>query len=417
LRAVIRLNKVSKKFTLHQQRSRSFQEALLNVMPGRRNARSGQEFWALQNVSFEVAAGEAVGLVGPNGVGKSTVLKLVAGIIEPTSGEVEVHGRVGALLELGAGFHPDLTGRENIYLNASVLGLSRSEIHRRLNTIVDFAELERFIDVPVKHYSSGMYVRLGFAVAVHTDPEILLIDEVLSVGDAVFQRKCLDKVVELKRAGRVIVFVSHDMHSVQKLCQRLVWFDQGGVRAIGDTDKVIADYMGEVAAQAQAELDHRNAYTLAPNDNDRLKISEVVLLDDRGTPSWTFESGADICIRIRYVAPVSIAHPVFSILIHRSDGLYVSTTNTYSVDPLDFGPIEGTGELSVNIKNFNLYEGDYLLSVGAYEEPNPPFWPNPSEFLDKKYAFRIHSDKGSHGVFALSAVWEHHPAKEGDSFE
>ncbi|MGB9890866.1 MAG: ABC transporter ATP-binding protein, partial [Anaerolineae bacterium] len=178
----IQFSNVSKKFTLHHERARSFQELAVGLV--RRNNRSREEFWALRDVSFTVDHGETVGIIGPNGAGKSTVLKLISRIIEPTSGRIEVRGRIGALLELGAGFHPDLTGRENIYLNGSILGLSRAEIRRRLDDIIAFAELERFIDVPVKHYSSGMYVRLGFSVAVHTDPEILLVDEVLAVGDA-----------------------------------------------------------------------------------------------------------------------------------------------------------------------------------------------------------------------------------------
>jgi len=179
----IRFDGVSKRFILHRERARSFQELALNLLRGRGNGRS-EEFWALQDVSLGIAPGETVGLIGPNGAGKSTILKLISRIIEPTSGWIEVNGRVGALLELGAGFHPDLTGRENIYLNGAILGLSRAEIRRKLDEIIAFAELERFIDVPVKHYSSGMYVRLGFSIAVHTEPEILLVDEVLAVGDA-----------------------------------------------------------------------------------------------------------------------------------------------------------------------------------------------------------------------------------------
>ncbi|HDQ71339.1 MAG TPA: ABC transporter ATP-binding protein, partial [Chloroflexi bacterium] len=198
---VITFDHVSKKFSLHLERARSFQElavALLRRGDGASLFEEREEFWALKDVSFSVQRGESVGIIGPNGAGKSTTLKLLTRIIEPTSGQVEIRGRVGALLELGAGFHPDLTGRENVYLNGSILGLSRAEIDRKMDDIVGFAELERFIDMPVKHYSSGMYVRLGFSVAVHTEPEILLIDEVLAVGDQNFQRKCMDHIYEMK---------------------------------------------------------------------------------------------------------------------------------------------------------------------------------------------------------------------------
>jgi ABC-type polysaccharide/polyol phosphate transport system ATPase subunit len=225
----IQFDHVSKKFILHRERPRSLQELAVNLF--RRNNNSHEEFWALQDVSFTVEQGETLGLIGPNGAGKSTALKLISRIIEPTSGQIEVNGQVGALLELGAGFHPDLTGRENIYLNGSILGLSRAQIRRKLDAIIAFAELERFIDVPVKHYSSGMYVRLGFSVAVHTDPEVLLVDEVLAVGDQNFQHKCLERIMEMQRQGITICFVSHGLGEVRRLCSRAVWLDDGMVQA------------------------------------------------------------------------------------------------------------------------------------------------------------------------------------------
>ena len=220
----ITIDHVSKEFLLEQAAPRSFQELVVDVFKHRERPRA-ERFLALDDVSLEIKYGETVGLIGPNGAGKSTLLKMVAGIIKPTVGEVEVNGRVGALLELGAGFHPDLTGRENIYLNGSILGLSRAEIRDKIDKIIAFAELERFIDAPVRHYSSGMYVRLGFSVAVHTEPEILLVDEVLAVGDAAFQRKCMDKIDEMRGAGVTILFVSHSAELVRKICKRAVWLD------------------------------------------------------------------------------------------------------------------------------------------------------------------------------------------------
>lgn len=408
MNTAIRFEDVSKRFALHQQRSRSFQEALIRLAPWRRtNQNASEEFWALRHVSFEIETGETVGLIGPNGVGKSTALKLVSRILEPTSGHIEVHGRVGALLELGAGFHPDLTGRENVYLNASMMGLSRQEVDRRFDEIVAFSELEPFIDVPVKHYSSGMYVRLGFAVAVHTDPEILLVDEVLAVGDAAFQRKCMDKILALKREGRVIVLVSHDMDLVQSLCHRLIWFEGGSVRAIGETNHVIVEYMREVAGAAATELSRKNRKILEEGGEKKLRITEVFLLNTEDEQTWSFDSGENVRVCIRYEAIGVIERPVFSILIHRSDGLYVTTTNTYNIDPFEFGPIQGNGELTVDIATLMLYEGNYLLSVGAYYQPDPPYWANPADFLDKEYTFHVHSAKGRHGIWVLPATWQH----------
>lgn len=208
--------------------------------------------WALRDVSFEVQPGEVVGLIGRNGVGKSTLLKLLARITEPTQGEVDLFGRTAALLEVGTGFHAELTGRENIYLSGAILGLRRAEVQRRFDEIVAFAELERFLDMPVKRYSSGMYVRLGFAVAAHLDPEILLVDEVLAVGDLAFQRKCLGRMGDVAQSGRTVLFVSHQMTSIRRLCTRTLWLDNGRVRAVGATGEVVARYESESLAPAAA---------------------------------------------------------------------------------------------------------------------------------------------------------------------
>ncbi|MBN1487947.1 MAG: ABC transporter ATP-binding protein, partial [Anaerolineae bacterium] len=219
----VEFDHVSKRFILEKSRSQSFQEVMVNLF--KRERRESQAFWALNDVTFSLEKGKTVGFIGANGAGKSTALKMISSIIEPTSGEVRSYGRVGALLELGAGFHPDLTGRENIFLNGAILGLSRDEIRGKVDDIISFAELERFIDVPVKHYSSGMYVRLGFSVAIHTKPEILLVDEVLSVGDANFQHKCMEQIAQLRNSGVTIVLVSHSLETIQSFCEHVIWFD------------------------------------------------------------------------------------------------------------------------------------------------------------------------------------------------
>ncbi len=239
--AAVVLDKVSKRFILHHQKPRSFQEALVNLFHRRNGTK--EEFWALRDVSFEVLEGESLGIIGRNGSGKSTILKLITRILEPTAGRISVSGRVSALIELGAGFHPDLTGRENIYLNGSILGLSRKEMNRKFDEIVAFSELERFLDTPVRHYSSGMYARLGFSVAINVDPDILIIDEVLAVGDEAFQRKCLDKIEGFRRQGRTVILVTHDLSAVSRLCDRAIWLAEGRIVGEDAPSSVIPAYM------------------------------------------------------------------------------------------------------------------------------------------------------------------------------
>ncbi|MGD9048430.1 MAG: ABC transporter ATP-binding protein, partial [Anaerolineae bacterium] len=238
----ILVERVSKRFTLRHDRPRSFQELFLNLLHFRRTS-SKEELWVLRDVSFEIEPGEMVGIVGENGAGKSTLLKLISRIINPTSGQIELEGRVAALLELGAGFHPDLTGRENVFLNGSILGFSKSEMIRIFDDIVGFSELERFVDVPIKHYSSGMRMRLGFSVAIHLQPNILLVDEVLAVGDQAFQHRCLDRINEMKQQGITIILVTHNLKEVQRMCDRAIWLDDGQIRVQGDVLDVIDRYV------------------------------------------------------------------------------------------------------------------------------------------------------------------------------
>ncbi len=237
----IDLQQVSKRFILHPHRPFLMTEVAKRLF-SRRVRREGNEFWALKDVSFAVPKGRAVGLIGGNGAGKSTLLSLIIGSSRPTSGSVRIQGRIGALLELGAGFHPDLTGRENIVLNASLLGLSRNEIRGKMDAIIDFTELGRFIDVPIRNYSSGMHVRLGFSAAIHIEPEILIVDEALSVGDASFQQKCTERIQQIKSDGVTFLVVSHNMETVQTLCDELVWLDHGTVKMKGPTEEVSRAY-------------------------------------------------------------------------------------------------------------------------------------------------------------------------------
>ena len=247
--SAIHFDQVSKEFTLRLERPRSFQELFLKAIRFQRSR--PEKYWALREVSFDVGRGEMVGIVGDNGAGKSTLLKLISRIIEPTSGHIKVSGRVSALLELGAGFHPDLTGRENIYLNGSILGFNKEKMGQIFDDILDFSELGRFIDMPVKHYSSGMYMRLGFSIAIHVEPEILLVDEVLAVGDQAFQLRCLDKISEMKRQGVTIILVTHSLKQVREMCDRSIWLDGGKVEASGPVEHVLEQYLTQVLTEDQ----------------------------------------------------------------------------------------------------------------------------------------------------------------------
>ncbi len=408
----IQFDSVSKKFILHRERARSFQELALSLF--QRNHSSREEFWALRDVSFTVKQGETVGIIGPNGAGKSTALKLISRIIEPTSGRIEVSGRVGALLELGAGFHPDLTGLENIYLNGSILGLSRAEIRRKLDEIISFAELERFIDVPVKHYSSGMYVRLGFSVAVHTDPEVLLVDEVLAVGDQSFQAKCLDKIVDLRRRGVTILLVSHSVETVRNLCSEAVWLDHGLLRGWGPADRVTRDYVRHIAYTDSAKLERQSPTAVDERrwGSGEVEIVDVQLLDARGRERNVFATGEKVTIKMRYHAHQRVDHPVFGIGIHRNDGLLISGPNTQTADfPIDH--VEGDGEVCYEIEHLPLLGGTYQISVAVCER----YFLRPYDHHDRLYTLRVQPGavKETLGLVLIPAWWQH--ASDGASHE
>jgi lipopolysaccharide transport system ATP-binding protein len=401
---------VSKYFTLRHERPRSFQEMalqLLHLKPPRR----GEKYWILQDVSFAVKHGEILGLIGPNGAGKSSILKLISRIIKPTSGRIGVHGRLSALLELGAGFHPDLTGRENVFLNASILGIPRQTIKERFDDIVGFAELERFIDVPVRHYSSGMYMRLGFSVAVYTDPEILLVDEVLAVGDQAFQGRCLDKIQELVRAGVSILFVSHDMKTVRSLCDRVIWLDAGHIRAEGNPEDVVNAYVGGLT---EAELAEVTACRGRLSDGRRfgsreVQITEISLLDDQGNERYVFESGESLTIRIAYRCQKPVKRPVFGLAIFRTDGWHINGPNTrFSDYPID--EIRGSGYVDYRIDVLPLLGGAYQLAVSIYDyELQRPY-----DHYEQCLTFVVKNQrvKEEFGCVYFPASWEHQPSTE-----
>jgi len=404
---VIYLEQVSKKFILHRERPRSFQELAVSLF--RRNGGSREEFWALQGVSFTVERGEMVGLIGPNGAGKSTVLKLISRIIGPTSGQIKVNGRVGALLELGVGFHPDLTGRENIYLNGSILGLSRAELQRRLDAIIAFAELEHFIDVPVRHYSSGMYVRLGFSVAVHADPEILLVDEVLAVGDQVFQQKCLKRIGELKQNGVTIIFVSHSLGDVVHLCDRAIWLKNGEIRADGAATMIVDQYLAfsnayfyrqQLADQPglgkKEESNHWGTF--------EAEITKVELLDADGTTPPFFKTGDFFRLRIHYQTHTRLDTPAFGLAFYRKDGLHVNGPNSVQ-DGYEIPYVDGNGCVDYTIEHLPLNYGHYELTVAIYDRNSTVAY----DHHHRMYPFVVRSPTFWHeeGIVHIPATWRH----------
>ncbi|TAK34031.1 MAG: ABC transporter ATP-binding protein [Chloroflexota bacterium] len=286
---VIQLDRISKRFIIEHDKPRSFQEMMVTAF--RRNT-TREEYWALHDVSLSIEQGQTVGIVGVNGSGKSTILKLIARIIHPTSGQVRINGRTAALLELGAGFHPDLSGRENILLNGLLLGMSRREIRERLDQIVAFAELERFIDSPLRHYSSGMYMRLAFSVAIHVDPDILLIDEILAVGDEDFQQKCFGRIHKLQNAGKTVLVVSHSTTTLRKLCHSLVLLNDGNIAAQGDPTTVIHAYHELLRAHDPA-FHPTEAPAPSPDQGAPDSVSEPVGTDTREEPPLISESRAN----------------------------------------------------------------------------------------------------------------------------
>ena len=283
--------------------------------------------WALKNISFEIKVGEVVGLIGRNGAGKSTLLKVLSRISSPTSGRVTVNGRVASLLEVGTGFHEELTGRENVYLNGSILGMAKKEVEAKFDAIVDFAGVERFIDTPIKRYSTGMRLRLGFAVAAHLDPEVLLVDEVLAVGDAGFQKKCLNTMEDLRSGGRTVIFVSHNMAAVENLCTRCIWIDGGSVREDGDPRTVIQSYMATFADVQQGTSD---LSTITPRQgNGEARYIGIELLNKERLSQPVTRSGDSLVVRLHYDANKVLPHPSFGFRLYSEMGTLITETSTW----------------------------------------------------------------------------------------
>jgi ABC-type polysaccharide/polyol phosphate transport system ATPase subunit len=340
----------------------------------RRGVVTQDAFWALKNVNISIPAGETYGIIGPNGSGKSTLLKLITGILKPTSGSISVNGRISALIELGAGFHPEFTGRENVYLNGVMLGMRRPEIDAKFDEIVRFAELEGFIDQPVKTYSSGMYMRLGFSVAVAVEPDVLLVDEILAVGDESFQHKCLRRIKALKSEGTTLLFVSHDLSAVRDLCDSVLWLQEGSVRGSGEASEVIEKYLESVREMEARTLLKENGqvWQNASSNRERwgtgeAEITRVRLLGAGSEERYVFESGEDVEIVVDFIVRKELSDPVIGIGIFTEDGYCVFGTNT-EIDDVKIGPLDVAGAVKILLKDIRLMSGAYVLDVAIRSE-------------------------------------------------
>ena len=379
---VIRVVDVSKRFTLHKEES--LKERVANF---RRSREHRQDFWALRNVDLEVGSASTLGLIGANGSGKSTLLKLIGGILTPTSGYVERRGRLAALLELGAGFHPELTGRENVYLNASILGLSRAQTERYFDDIVDFSGIEPFIDTQVKFYSSGMYVRLAFAVAVHVDPEILLVDEVLAVGDEPFQRKCLDRIKQFQSDGRTIVLVTHSLDQVRQLCDRVVLLDGGRVAVDGTPADAVRHFRDANAAQETLEQESHEHF---------MRIENVRVVDDRGRPVSMIESGSPLTVDYDVVAEQPVDDWAAGIALTDGTGLVLHGTNTV-LQGMELAPVTGRRTVRFAFDMLPLVEGQYWVTAAVHPAVGPDY-----HRVERGASFQVSSRSLDAGVVALS---------------
>lgn len=374
----VEIRNVSKMFKLYHENVRSLKEKVLFF-----RRRGYEEFWALKDVSIDVDEGETLGIIGANGSGKSTLLKCITRILYPTRGKVVTNGSIAALLELGAGFQPDLTGRENVYLNASILGFSRREVDKRFDEIVAFAELERFIDNHVRNYSSGMYIRLGFAVAINVDPDILIIDEVLAVGDEAFQRKCIERIQDIQESGKTIIFVTHNVDLTREICSRVVMLDRGEIVKQGKPREVVNHYHQVMETVEEG----------SERGDRRIEVASVSLLDGEERPVSVFETGQTLRIRVNYRANVPVEDPVFGFSIDDYRGFTAYGTNT-RLKGLDLGTVTGEGYVQFDLTSLPMLEGRYLVSVAIHSRDEETVY----HWLDRHVPFEVKSDLGDVGL-------------------
>ncbi len=362
-----------------------------------------------QNLSLEIPQGISLGVIGRNGSGKSTLLKVMTGIYKPDTGSVHLNGRVSSLIELGAGFHPEFTGRENVFINGTILGLTRKEIEQRYDRIVRFAELESFMNVPVRTYSSGMYVRLGFSVAVNVDPDILLVDEVLAVGDESFSRKCLDRMTNFKKAGKTIILVTHDLPTVERFCDQALWLDSGCIQALGDPRQVIDAYRQEVARRDENRYQEEQPAASCGGvervlskdrwGNGDIEINKARLLDAQGQERHFFHDGEDLLVEMTY----QVHHPnpdvVFGVAVFDSKGTCCYGTNT-DLDDLVLPPLPENGRIGIRLEQVHLIEGNYSIDVAVHARDGHNY-----DYRSGCLSFAVRSNKKDAGIYRIPHRW------------
>lgn len=410
---VILLENLSKRFEAVSEAPRSLLESLTSRLPNHQIVpyrRSRQPLWVVKDVNLAVQPGECLGILGQNGSGKSTLLKLITRIIKPTSGRIMVRGRVSALLELGTGFHPDLTGRENIFLNASILGLDRQRIETHFDSVVAFSELEEFIDTPVKFYSSGMFMRLGFSIAVHVEPSILIIDEILAVGDQAFQEKCINHIYEMKNRGTTIVLVSHSLDMMRKLCTRLIWMEKGEMRAVGAPETLIQQYLNFLHERGYQPAVSSTQKEFQRLGTQEIEITQVRLLDEQDEEQAAFMTGRPLTVEIHYMAHKPVDNPEFGLAFYRQDGVQINGPNTQFAG-LSIERVAGPGVVRYCIPHLPLLAAQYVISVAVHNSRYALTY----DHHDKAYEFQVSG--GSREIFGMveiPATWSWTPQEKPD---
>lgn len=406
----IEVKNVRKKFRVYYDKGNQLKERLLF-----RKRNRYEDRWVLNGISFNIKKGEAVGLIGHNGCGKSTTLKLLTRIMYPNEGTIELKGRVSSLIELGAGFHPDMSGRENIYTNASIFGLSKKEIDERMDDIVEFSEMEQFLDNPVRTYSSGMYMRLAFSVAINVNADILLIDEILAVGDINFQSKCFNKLKEIKAQGTTIVIVSHSLGQIEQICDRTIWLDAGKIKADGKPRNVHPEYM-DFMGQKRQEIarkeeksgkkagERTDEESASDDENKRwgngyARINQVRMLDEHGKNQNAFATGSKVTIELDYTVRKKVEDAVFGIGIFNQGGQQIYGTNT-RIDQMEEFNLDSSGSMKITLENVNLLPGVYLLDVAIESQVGIPV-----DYFREAYTFEMYSQIGDVGVARLNHQW------------
>lgn len=418
---VIEVKNVNKSFKIYFDKGHQLKEKILFRERNRHEVKK-----VLDDISFSVKRGEAIGLIGHNGCGKSTTLKLLTRIMYPDSGTIEMKGRVSSLLELGAGFHPDMSGRENIYINASIFGLSRKEIDRRLEDIIAFSELEKYIDNPVRTYSSGMYARLAFSVAINVDADILLVDEILSVGDVNFQKKCFDKMLEIKRQGTTIIIVSHAQGPIEQICDRAIWIHEGRIASDGNPHEAYKKYLNfmgeqrnEIIEKEKNRFEEKKQVVVSENTirseklgnceidlvkhsgSGEARIINVSVMDKQNVLRHVYDPGDEIRIKVRYVAKSVLKRCIFGISIYRNDGLLCYGTNT-GADGFSAINIEGEGEFTFSFKKLQLLNGIYYVAVCIADEKEVII-----DYINEVGKFEVNSSDRDIGVIRVDHVWNY----------